>query len=74
VLCRGLPTMPFGSTEGLQLSRSRLYYRPKWVAKERRSLKEWVDSEQVGWRSSECEPPPDGGHVLAIAKIGPPHA
>ena len=41
--------MPFGSTEGLQLSRSRLYYRPKWVAKERRALKEWVvDSEQVG--------------------------
>jgi len=28
----------------------------------------------VGWRSSESEPPPDGGTALAIAKIGPPHA
>jgi mannitol operon repressor len=44
---------------------SRLYYRPEWVAKERRALKEWVDSEQVRWRSFESERPPDGGPVLA---------
>jgi mannitol operon repressor len=51
---------------------SRLYYRPEWVAKERRALKEWVNSEQVRWRSFESEPPPAGGPVLAIAKVGPP--
>ena len=51
-----------------------MYYHPKWVAKEGRALKESVDSEQVGWRSSESEPPPAGRPALAIAKIGPPHA
>jgi hypothetical protein len=45
----------------------RLYYRPKWVALERRQAKAWVP-EDPRWRSVQEELPPDGVPVLGLAK------
>jgi mannitol operon repressor len=47
---------------------TRLYYRPDWVEKERRTIKEWVTPDQVGWRSVEESLPPDGMPVLVMLK------
>ena len=44
----------------------RLYYRPKWVALERRQCKTWMSPDKVRWRSVEDEKPPSGDPVLAI--------
>jgi hypothetical protein len=49
---------------------SRLYYRAEWVARERRTLKEWVSPDQVRWRTLDEEPPPDGSPVLGVFKRG----
>ena len=46
----------------------RLYYRPKWVAQERRQPKDWAPNDLTFWRSVQDEMPPDGSPVIAIAK------
>lgn len=46
----------------------RLYYRPDWVRKERRSTKTWVQHADVRWRSVEDELPPKDGPFIAIGK------
>jgi hypothetical protein len=46
----------------------RLYYRPDWVARERRVAKEWIGADQVRWRSLVDEPPPTDKPVLGIGK------
>jgi mannitol operon repressor len=46
----------------------RLYYRPRWVALERRQPKTWVAAAAVRWRSVEDERPPSGDPILAILK------
>ncbi len=46
----------------------RLYYRPKWVALERRPPKTWVSPDQSRWRSVENEKPPSGVPVLAMLR------
>ena len=46
----------------------RLYYRPDWVAKERRVAKSWVASDATKWRSFEEEKPPEGMPVMVIGK------
>jgi hypothetical protein len=48
----------------------RLYYRPEWVAKERRTLKTWVPEDFTRWRSIDVEKPPDGTPVVAMVKRG----
>jgi mannitol operon repressor len=50
---------------------TRLYYRPEWVAKERRVSKEWVTPDQVGWRSVEESLPAEGVPVLVMVKDKP---
>jgi hypothetical protein len=45
---------------------TRLYYRPEWVAQERRVIKVWVTPDQVGWRSVEESLPPEGVPVLVM--------
>lgn len=50
---------------------SRLYYRPEWVAKERRVLKEWVSPDDVRWRSFYLEKPAEGTPVLGVFKTTP---
>jgi mannitol operon repressor len=47
---------------------ARLYYRPEWVARERRTAKVWVNAEQVRWRSFETEKPEQGSPVLGVFK------
>lgn len=47
---------------------TRLYYRPEWVALERRVIKAWMTPDQVGWRSVEESQPPEGVPVLVIVK------
>ena len=47
---------------------TRLYYRPEWVAQERRIAKEWISPDQVRWRSIDDEKPPEGSPVLGIFK------
>lgn len=49
----------------------RLYYRPEFVAQERRKIREWVTLGQGGWRSVEQLPPPVGVPVLVIGKQNP---
>jgi mannitol operon repressor len=46
----------------------RLYYRPDWVEKERRTSKEWVAPDATRWRSIEEEKPPAGVPVMVIGK------
>jgi hypothetical protein len=43
---------------------ARLLYRPNWVARERRALKEWVSKEEMRWRVSAEEPPPKDGRPI----------
>lgn len=50
----------------------RLYYRPEWVKRERRSLKEWVHPDATRWRSVKDEPPPIGVPVMVIGKAQKP--
>lgn len=50
----------------------RLYYRPEWVKKERRTPKEWVDPDATRWRSTEDEPPPRGVPVMGIGRLRDP--
>jgi mannitol operon repressor len=47
---------------------SRLYYRSEWIARERRTPKDWISPDQVRWRSFADEKPPDGAQVLGIFK------
>jgi mannitol operon repressor len=51
---------------------TRLYYRPEWVAQERRKIREWVTPDQVGWRSVEESPPPTDTPVLVIGTTKKP--
>jgi hypothetical protein len=46
----------------------RLYYRPKWVALERRQPKDWMPNDPTFWRSVHDEMPTDSSPVIAIAK------
>lgn len=48
---------------------SRIYYRPEWVAKEKRTIKTWVEPDQVRWRSVDEELPPKGAPVLVMGKV-----
>ena len=43
----------------------RLFYRPEYVAQERRSLKEWFPADYARWRRVDEEQPPEGQPVLA---------
>jgi mannitol operon repressor len=38
----------------------RLYYRPEWVALERRQPKKWLSEDATRWRSIHDEKPPSG--------------
>lgn len=44
----------------------RLYYRPEWVARERRQPKMWISRDAIRWRSADTEKPPSGVPVLAL--------
>lgn len=46
----------------------RLYYRPQWVFREKRSIKAWVKDQDVGWRSFSSDPPPKGVTYVALGK------
>lgn len=46
----------------------RLYYRPEWVARERRQPKSWVPEGASRWISVDDEKPPAGVPVIAVAK------
>jgi mannitol operon repressor len=46
----------------------RLYYRPDWVAQERRQAKCWIPEGATDWRSVENELPKDGEPVIIMAK------
>lgn len=46
----------------------RLYYRPEWVAQERRQKKTWVPMSASVWRSVADDPPPLGIPVMAMIK------
>lgn len=50
----------------------RLYYRPDWVKKERRALKEWMPADASKWRSVKDEPPPAGMPVMVIGRVRNP--
>jgi hypothetical protein len=45
---------------------SRLFYRPEYVAIEKREAKQWLDPSQVGWRRTADELPPEGIPVIAF--------
>ncbi|HET9538738.1 MAG TPA: hypothetical protein VFP43_25895, partial [Mesorhizobium sp.] len=47
----------------------RLFYRPEYVALEKRQRKQWVDPEQVRWRRTADELPPDGMPVIAFRPV-----
>lgn len=49
----------------------RLYYRPLWVEKERRTSKDWVPPEQIRWREITTEKPPPDGPFLVIGGSQP---
>jgi mannitol operon repressor len=51
----------------------RLYYRPDWVERERRMVKEWVPKDMSRWRSIDTEKPPEGVPVLGFGRPGGPH-
>lgn len=44
----------------------RLYFRPQWVALERRSHKTWVGPDELRWRSFESSSPPKGSQFVAL--------
>ncbi|HEU4805921.1 MAG TPA: hypothetical protein VFS91_08985, partial [Nitrobacter sp.] len=48
---------------------SRLFYRPEYVALEKREAKQWIDPAQVGWRGTADELPPDGEPVIAFGHV-----
>ncbi len=50
----------------------RLYYRPDWVEKERRVMKEWVPRDMSRWRSIQSEKPPERVPVLAFGRLAKP--
>jgi mannitol operon repressor len=47
----------------------RLFYRPEYVAMEKREAKQWVDPSQVGWRRTADELPPDGIPVIVFGPV-----
>ena len=47
----------------------RLYYRPEWVALERRKPKAWTTEDATRWRSVSEQMPPVGVPVLAMTKL-----
>jgi hypothetical protein len=49
----------------------RLYYRPEWVALERRAPKTWLAQDATRWRSIRDEEPPPGVPVILMAKRTP---
>jgi len=49
---------------------SRLFYRPEYVALEKRKAKQWIDPAQVGWRRTADELPADGEPVIAFGPVG----
>lgn len=46
----------------------RLYYRPEWVAQERRMPKVWMPHDATKWRLVADEPPPSGVPIIGLAK------
>jgi mannitol operon repressor len=46
----------------------RLYYRPDWVAAERRQPKTWVSPDTARWRSVEKEKPPSDRPVMFMTR------
>ena len=48
---------------------SRLFYRPEYVALEKRKAKQWIDPTQVGWRRTADELPPAGMPVIAFGTV-----
>jgi len=46
----------------------RLYYRPEWVALERRQSKTWISQDAVRWRSIDDEKPPSDVPVVVVVK------
>ena len=46
----------------------RLYYRPDWVKKERRTPRSWVTADATRWRSIDEEKPPEGVPVMVLGK------
>lgn len=48
---------------------SRLFYRPEYVALEKREAKQWISPAQVGWRRTADELPPDGMPVIAFGPL-----
>lgn len=44
----------------------RLYFRPQWVATEKRVQKTWVKPDDLRWRSFSSEPPPEGSQYVAL--------
>jgi len=49
----------------------RLYYRPEYVAQRRLQPQQWVDPEQLRWRSMKDEPPAPGGTMMVIGEVRP---
>ncbi len=53
----------------------RLYYRPQYVAFERRATKVWISPDHARWRSMKKEKPPTGAPFVAMINhrhmIGP---
>jgi len=49
----------------------RLYYRPDWVATERRQPKTWIVQDTMRWRSVKDEEPPVGTPVIVMARRAP---
>lgn len=47
----------------------RLFYRPEYVAMEKREAKQWIDPAQVGWRRTADELPPEGMPVIAFGPV-----
>jgi hypothetical protein len=48
----------------------RLYYRDKWVERERRSARTWVNPEETRWRSFKTDQPPEGAQYIALGPSG----
>jgi hypothetical protein len=46
----------------------RLYYRPEWVALERRKPKTWLSQDASAWRSVRDEEPPEGVPLIVMVK------
>jgi len=45
---------------------SRVLYRPEWVFRERRQPRQWVDPDNLRWRSFSDEQPPEGALALTL--------